>query len=138
MADLGSLTNEYTPDAGSTLELRGPDDAQLFNDDGTPMTLTLLGADADVAVKARNANQNRRLQQGARMKLTAEGLDADGAAYLAKLTTGWNITLGGQKPPFTYEAALSLYRDAKLAFVREQADAFIADRANFLKASPKS
>lgn len=136
--DLANLTSEYGPDAGALLELRGPDDAQLFNDDGSPMTLTLLGADSDVAVKARNANQNRRLQQGTRMKLTAEGLDADGASYLAKLTTGWNITLGGEKPPFSYEAAVKLYANPKLAFVREQADAFIADRANFLKASPRN
>lgn len=136
--DLANLTSEYAPDAGHTLELRGPDDAQLFNDDGTPMTLSLLGADSDVAVKARNANQNRRLQQGTRMKLTAEGLEADGASYLAKLTTGWNITLGGAKPDFSYEAAVKLYANPKLAFVREQADAFIADRANFLKASSRS
>lgn len=136
--DLANLTSEYAPDAGHVLELRGPDDAQLFNDDGTPMTLTLLGADSDVAVKARNANQNRRLQQGTRMKLTAEGLEADGASYLAKLTTGWNITLGGAKPDFSYEAAVKLYANPKLAFVREQADAFIADRANFLKASSRS
>jgi hypothetical protein len=138
MADLANLTSDYNPEAGMPLELRGPDDAQLFNDDGTPMTLTLLGADSDVAVRARNANQNRRLQQGPRMKLTAEGLEADGASYLAKLTVGWNITLGGQKPPFSYEAAVKLYANPKLAFVREQADAFIADRANFLKASPTS
>jgi len=136
MADLATLDTAYAPDEGFTLELRGPDDAPLFNDDGTPMTLTLLGSDSDVAVKIRNANQNRRLAQGARMKLTAESLEADAAGYLAKLTIGWNITMGGEKPPFSHDAAAALYRNPKLAFIREQADAAIADRANFMKASP--
>lgn len=138
MADLSNATTNYDPDAGSTVELRDLTDAQLFNDDDSPMTITVLGADSEVAVRARNAQQNRRLQSGPRAKLTAEGFEADGAAFLAKLTTGWNITLGGQKPPFTYEAAVKLYSDRKLAFIREQVDAFVADRANFLKASPQS
>ena len=136
MADLSTITDTYAPDAGFVLELRGPDDKALFNDDGTPMTLTLLGADSDVAVKARNANQNRRFAQGARLKLTAEGLDSDSASYLAKLTTGWNITMGGTKPPFSAAAAAALFADPKLSFIREQADTAIADRSNFLKASP--
>lgn len=133
MADLANLAT-YSPDEGAVLELRGIDGAQLFNDDETPMTITLLGEDSDVAVKARNATTNRRIQQGARAKVTAEGISSDNAAYLAKLTTGWNITLGGEKAEFSQEAALKLYANPKLAFIREQVQAFVEDRANFLKA----
>lgn len=136
MADLSTFDTAYCPDEGFDIELRGPDDAALFNDDGSPMTLTVLGADSDVAQKARNANQNRRLAQGPRVKITAEGLEADAAGYLAKLTVGWNITMGGTKPPFTPDAAAALYRNPRMAFIREQVDAAIADRANFMKASP--
>lgn len=132
MADLGEISG-YSPDEGAVLDLRGLDGAQLFNNDGSPMTITLLGSDSDVAVKTRNANTNRRIQQGPRAKVTAESLVSEGAAYLAKLTTGWNITMGGEKPACTYEAALKLYSNPKLSFIREQADAFIEDRANFLK-----
>lgn len=135
MADLANISQTYTPNAASILELRAPDDSALLHDDGTPMTLSLLGADSDVAVKARNSTQNRRLQQGVRAKLTAEGLDADGATYLAKLTVGWSLTMGGEKPAFSYEAAVKLYTNPAFAFIREQADTFVADRANFLKAS---
>ena len=133
MADLGNLTSTYCPDEAFDIELRGPDGAQLFNDDGTAMTIGVLGADSDIAVKARNQTSNRRIQQGARLKLTAEGIDSDAVAYLAKLSTRWNITLGGEKPVFNTEAAMSLYMNPKLAFVREQVDAGIAERSNFLK-----
>ena len=136
--DLLSTTEEYRPDEGFVVELRGPTDAQLFNDDETPMTITVIGADSDIAVKARNAQQNRRLQQGVRAKLTAEGLESDAAGYLAKLTVDWNVTMGGEKPACTYEAAVKIYSTPKLAFIREQVDAAIADRANFLRASPTS
>lgn len=133
MADLAAFTDDYLPEQGFDVHLRGPDEAELFNDDGSPMTITVLGADSDVAVKARHATQNRRFQQGARMKLTAEGVDADGASYLAKLTTGWNITLGGKTPPCDYAAAVQLYQNPKLSFIRDQVDTAIAERANFLK-----
>lgn len=136
--DLANLTDTYSPDEGSILELRGLDDAVLLNDDGSPMTLTLLGADSDIAVKHRNGQQNRRLQQGARIKLTAEGLDSDAASYLAKLTVAWNITLGGEKPVLTFEAARALYANPKLSFIREQADEAIAERSRFMKASQPS
>lgn len=133
MADLATLAT-YTPDEASTLELRGIDGAQLFNDDGSPMTISLLGEDSDVAVKARNRQTNRRIQQGPRAKLTAEGLNSDGNAYLAKLTVGWNITMGGEKAEFSQDAALKLYANPKLSFIREQVTAFVEDRANFLRA----
>lgn len=133
MADLATIA-AYNPDEASTLELRGIDGAQLFNDDGSPMSISLLGEDSDVAVKARNSQTNRRIQQGPRAKLTAEGLNSDGAAYLAKLTVGWDITMGGEKAEFSQEAALKLYSNPKLAFIREQVAAFVEDRANFLRA----
>jgi len=136
MADLASLTNDYRPDEGYELQLRDQNDALLLNDDGTPMTITVLGTDSDVAVKAKHQTSNRRLQSGPRAKVTSEGLEADGVNYLSKLTVGWNITLGGEKPAFTREAAAKLYANPRLAFIREQVDAAIADRGNFLKASP--
>lgn len=133
--DLANLTETYTPDVAFTVELTGPDEAQLFNDDGSPMTWDVLGAESEIGVKASNAAQNRRLAAGMRAKLTAEGLESDGASYIAKLSTGWNITMGGQKPPFSYEAALQILRNPKLKFIRDKLDAAIGERSNFLKVS---
>jgi hypothetical protein len=137
MADLANLsTEEYCPDEIFDVELDGPDGAQLFNDDGTPMTIGVIGADSDEGVRLRNINSNKRLAQGTRMKLTAEGLDSEGASYLARLSKRWNITMGGEKPDFSYEAALTLYRNKRLPFIREKIDQAIGERSNFLRASP--
>jgi hypothetical protein len=136
MADLATLDTEYCPDEAFDVELEGPDGAQLFNDDGTPMTIGVLGADSDVGVKTRNAASNRRLAQGLRMKMTAEGLDSEQASYLAKLSVRWNITMGGEKPAFSQDAALRLYANKKLSFIRDKVQAAIDERSNFLKRSP--
>ena len=89
----------YQPDVPATLELEGIDGQPLYNDDDTPMTIDLIGADSDIGIAARNASQNRRLNAGPRLKLTSDILNADGATYLAKLTTGWNITPLVWPPP---------------------------------------
>lgn len=137
----------YLPDEGAVLELNGIDGAALYNDDGTPMTMTLIGADSDVAIQHRNGVQNRRFAQGARLKLTSEGVESDGNAYLAKLVVDWNITpsklvpgvdpgLGEGKVPFSRPAALTIFGNPKLAAIKEQPDTFVAERVNFMKASP--
>lgn len=139
MTDLANLaSNDYCPDDAFPVELRGPDGAQLFNDDGSPMTISVLGADSEIAIKSRNASSNRRIQQGARVKITAESINGDANSYLAKLTAGWNITMGGGKPEFSYDAVLALYANPKLLFIKEQVDAAISERSNFLKGSPTS
>jgi hypothetical protein len=131
--DLANIENSYNPNDGFAVELSGPDEAPLMNEDGSRMTITVLGADSDAAVKARNASVNKHLAKGARAKVTAESSQADGASYLAKLTVGWNITMGGQKPAFSQDEAQKLYLNPRLAFIREQVDAAIAERSNFLK-----
>lgn len=138
------MTKTYAPDEGFDLELVGIDGAPLYNADNTPMTITLLGADSDIAVKARNKTTNLRLAQGGRAKLTAEGLEQEGATYLAKLTVDWNITpnslvpgvdadLGDGPVAFSAAAASTLYRNAKLSVIKAQVDDAIGERANFLK-----
>lgn len=133
MADLANLEDEYCPDEGSVCELNGPDGAPLFCDDGSRMTLTLLGADSDVLAKHRNSMTNRRIKdRGA--QVTAESIEADAVAYLVKATVGWNVQFGGEKPPLTPDAVAKVYRNKKLSFIRDRADAHIAERSNFLKA----
>jgi len=131
--DLANIENAYDPNDGFAVELNGPDEAPLTNEDGSRMTITVLGADSDAAVRARNANVNKHLAKGARAKVTAESSQADAASFLAKLTVGWNITMGGQKPAFSQDEAQKLYLNPRLAFIREQVDAAIAERSNFLK-----
>lgn len=136
MADLAKIAEEqYAPDQIFDVELVGPDGAGLFNDDGTPMTIGIVGEDSDEAIARRNATTNRRIQQGARAKITAEGLISENAAHLAKISKRWNITLGGEKPEFSEAAVAAVYRNTKLAFVLEAVKAAHEERSNFLKRS---
>lgn len=124
----------YCPSEVFDVELYDIDGSQLFNDgDDTPMTIGVIGADSDEAIKARRSATNRRIQAGARAKVTAEGMEAQDNGYLASLTKRWNITMGGTKPECTKAAALALYSNPQFAFIREQIDAAIGERANFLK-----
>lgn len=115
--------------AAAKMELRDDADAPIMKPDGAPMTITLLGKDSDAYVKQDNANTNRRLAQGTRLKITAEALRADSIALLARCTVGWDFAT-----PCTYEAAIQLYN--KFPAIKEQADAFITDRGNFTRPSP--
>lgn len=117
--------------AGTKMELRDAADAPVLKADGSPMTITLLGKDSDAFIKQENAATNRRLAQGPRAKVTAEALKADAVAILARCTVAWDFS-----EPCTYESAVALYN--KFPAIREQVDAFIADRANFTKPSPTS
>lgn len=131
--DLASIDTKDTANQGAVLELRGPDESALRKEDGSPITITLLGKDSDVFIKATNANTNRILKQGGRAKITAEGSRADGIAVLARCTVDWDgIKVEGEELACTYENAVKLYD--RFGFIREQVDEFIGDRANFLKA----
>lgn len=134
MADLANLTETYCPEDAFDVELQGPDGATLFNDDGSPMTIGVIGEDSDEAFKLRNASTNKRIQQGSRGKVTAEGMNSENAAYLAKLSKRWNITLGGEKPDFSVEAVAAIYRNPKLSFIVERIAQAVSERTNFLKA----
>jgi hypothetical protein len=122
---------------GAKMEVRDANGVPVLKTDGSPVTITLLGMDSDAYVKHENAATNRRLQQGTRAKLTAEGLKADAIAGLAKCTAAWDgFDQNGEPMPCTYENALALY--TRYPVIRDQVSEFIADRANFLRTSPIS
>ena len=59
-----------------------------------------------------------------------EKADKEGAELLAACTVGWiGIEEDGKAVPFSEAEAVRIYTDHR--WIREQVDAFIADRANF-------
>lgn len=139
------MTKIYSPDTPAIVELVGIEGEELFNDDGSPMTMSVLGEDSDVAVSSRNASSNRRLAQGARLKMTQEGFNADSAAYLSKIVTDWNITpnklvpgvdagLGDGKVAYSRAAAVTIFSNPKLTVIRDQPDRAASERGRFLTA----
>lgn len=132
-----TLDTTTVANAGSVMEVRDANGAPLIQEDGRPVTITLLGKDSDVFVKHEAAATNRRLAQGTRVKLTAEALKADTIGGLAKCTVAWDgIGIDEDATECTYENALRLYNT--FPDIRDQVSAFVDDRANFSKASLKS
>lgn len=131
--DLGSLDTNETAERGAVLEVLHPTD-------GTPLGLkiTLAGTDSDIFQKAQNKMSNKRAKRfkpGQSFSYPAEEQAANTLSLLATCTLGWEASddfmLDGQPfPPYDRETALELYQ--RFVWLREQADAFISDRANFL------
>jgi hypothetical protein len=136
--DLNAFDTVTAANEGAVLELRGPNGEPLKQDGGKkPVSITLYGADSEVARKARNAAANRYLKQRGKVQITAEGSEADALSFLAKCTAAWDgIVVDGKALPCDRENVMQVYE--RFPFIREQVDEFIADRANFLKASSKN
>jgi len=137
--DLSTLDTSTIANAGAVLHLNGPTGQPLFEDDGeTPVTITLLGEDSDVVTKVNNEAANRFLRGmgNAQQQVTAETSKANELKKFAAATVDWSgIVVEGKAIDFTPAAAVSLYR--RFPWIADQIRVFIADRANFLKASPK-
>jgi hypothetical protein len=124
-----SLANE-----GVDLHLTHPVTGEpLLDTDGKPVTIRLLGMDSSRYRRHNRALLNRRLENPAK-KPTADQIDEDNLAMFVALTVGWSgIGLDGVDLEFSEANAQKVY--TRLPWVREQADAFIGDRKNFLRVS---
>jgi len=122
---------DLAADQGETLELRAPNGDVMFQSDGkTPVTLKLLSADSATMVAARNLSLNMAAKRAGRN--TAEAVQADNIRLFAKATVSWSgVGLGEDDTPFSFDNAVKLY--TQFPFIREQVDAFITERSNFMK-----
>lgn len=108
---------------------------------GEEAWIELYSSDSAVARHHNFAVTRRRLNTGARgqrIKISPEELEAEAIDLLAALTTNWSlINMDGTplKEPFSPESARELYKEA---WLREQVDDFVSDRANFSKPSSQS
>ena len=135
--DLSTLDTADLANQGAPLELRGPDGSPLLQDDGKPITITLLGADSDALTVIATRQTNRYLKNQGQMRVTAELARANELEYLARATVAWDgIKIAGEAPDCTEAEARALY--TRFPWITAQARAFIDDRANFMKASPKA
>ena len=103
-------------------------------DDRKPITITLLSKDSDEFMRAQRAITNRRLNSRGGSTLTAERLDSEAAESLARVTIAWQGIVGEDGKPLdcNFHNAKRLYEQVR--DVREQVDAFVAERSNFLSA----
>lgn len=139
---LASLNFASAANEGRVMKLLHPVERTVLTDDkGEPVTITLLGRDSDTFIAAENAARNRAVEQIKEgVKFSAAATDEEGAAALARATTAWSGVVQGwidgtddnTPAKFSQEAAKKLYLQKGVRWIRDQADKFIGDRANFL------
>jgi hypothetical protein len=127
--DLSQLDSAKGAEKGFTLTLRHPKtDAEL------PWQVMLLGADSEAYKdRAREFARARaaRFTKLRKMQISPEELEAEAIELLVVATTGWQgMTRDGQPFEYSNDNARELYR--KYPWIREQVDAAVGDRANFL------
>lgn len=104
----------------------------------TEATIKLCGTDSEQFKNATKAQAEANASSGKKKKaLSREAIDEATCQILADCTLEWsNVEENGKTLPFTRENALALYR--RHAWLREQVNVFIGDRANFFPKSSKA
>jgi hypothetical protein len=133
--DLSAFDFEKAAETGFELVLRN-----AVTDEPLPGKIRLLGADSQTykdKAKAILRPQLERLNRGRRMRRSLEDIEAEALELLVAATQGWSgMTLDGAEFPFSADNARWLYQNRK--WIREQVDAAVGDRANFLPRSASS
>jgi hypothetical protein len=108
----------------------------LLDKEGKPITVTLAGKDSDRFRLAQEEQREFRLRkalQTGQERPTLADVRAETIDLIAACTISWTIMVDGELYPCTRDNVREVYR--RLPWLVDQADAFITDRANFLKAS---
>lgn len=99
------------------------------------ITINLLGKDAPAYAAKQNELVNARLAKATvnlkNVKITADSVEAEGLMLLAVATRSWTGVQWEGKDLECNPANVTMVY-TKLRWLREQVDAFINDRANFL------
>lgn len=116
----------------------GLDEEPLFTDKGDPVGVWLIGQDSDILTALSHKQTNRFLNQRTpTAAVHSESALSNTIAFLCAATTEFsNINFAGESWPCDDEHKRLLYREVPI--FRIQAERFVRDRGNWLKASPKA
>lgn len=141
--DLAEIDTKTLSDKGVDMVVtKLNSDEPLLAKNGKPVTIIVLGPDSDVYRDISRTQVKKRLRQQADNKkigdIDLEDIESEALAMMVSCTVGWKnvLDLEGKEIPFTAEGARSLYSNYPI--VREQVDAFVVNRAHFIKASSVS
>lgn len=130
--DLTELKLASANSEGVKMELYHPIHETSFE---PPVYLTVVGMDSEVYQKAQRDIRNKQFKKmqkrnRIRMEMTAEETEREAIELLARCILGWeNIEWEGEPLEYNHANAKKLL---SMAWVREQVDTFIGDRANFI------
>lgn len=131
--DLNQINVTAGAETGAFMELEHPVSGDVLMDEkGKPMGIELIGTDSAEYRNKQREIQSRRMTKLMKGKGSPILSDAETCELLASATRGWSgIVENGKDIKFSKQAAVELF--TKHVWIREQVDAFIADRGNFLK-----
>lgn len=122
--DLNDIISDVADqDRGSELELRNP-----VTGEATGIKLRIAGPDSQTQRRARLYMQDGLIEAG--QSIDASGREKIALRMLAACVLSWEIQQDGQPLPLTTRAAIQLL---EISWVREQVDAFAADRSQYLQ-----
>ena len=130
------LKNLTTKQEGATLELRHPATGEKLTygkDNDKIMHLILAGVDSDAYKKAQRKVADRRFKQQQKfrqVRLTSAMIEDEAIEILTAVTLGGKLFMDGKETTVDANNAGDIYRE--YPWIKEQADAFIEDRSNFL------
>lgn len=136
--DLSKFNMEIYAEKGAVMELVNPVDGEtLLDDEGNPVSIKLLGQDSKAWRKMNRDFTRKKTSEMAKSRRRSVDFtmtDEEKAEMVAACTIGWSgIEEDGQAIEFSQESAKDIYM--KYSWIREQADEFIGDRANFFTVS---
>lgn len=130
--DLSALDTAKAANAGFNVDLYHP-----ANNADLGIKIRVLGKDSDEFRRVSNAQNKRRMdrmQRGGFRNTTPspEELEQNGIELLAACTLGWTgVIVDGQPLAFSRDNVKMLY--GRFPWIKEQVDAAIGDRANFIQ-----
>jgi hypothetical protein len=102
---------------------------------GNEAYIELVSLDSPDVLAVQKAAINKRLKVRGRATVTADEIEAERAETLIAATKAWNlISLDGQplNVELTAVTARTVYTDPRFAWIREQVNEALDDRATFL------
>lgn len=128
------------PVEGATIQLRHPVTNEPLADETGPVTVDIVGVDSPKFQARQRVLTNKRLATAGnrKSKITAEDLEEEAISTIAACITGWSGNVELDKKPLEFSRTNAKALITRLRWIGEQVDLAIADRANFLKASPTS
>lgn len=116
--------------------LLNPKTRQPIRDDaGNEAYIELVSLDSPEVLAVQKAAINKRLKMRGRATVTADEIEAERAETLIAATKSWNLISLDGKPlnvDLTPVTARTVYTDARFAWIREQVNEALDDRATFL------
>lgn len=139
--DLKQLNVAEAANKGATIELVSPYDGEKLTYEGEKgeervMHLTVVGRDSDAYRKGFRQLVERRMKRqqkrGAAATMSLDEIEQETADALAACVTGGKVFLDGKEVSVTQDVARTLFSEPGYVWIRNQVEAFMEDRANFL------